>query len=173
MGKAVTASRLVVLGVAVLVGLAAVVAAAPVQRTLVVEDAASGESLLVTPVENGTSFELAYEHSVERSPVVEAYAVQGERIEMTRMEFETYGWGLPSSEDVTIVNGTFVATPEWSGDELVVQPGRIAGHRLVVDDRTYDLVALSNGTAVRIRIVRRSAFAILLSNGSYDNSLAA
>lgn len=169
MGERVSVSRRVILSVALLVGLAAIVAAAPVQQTLIVEDVESGESLLVVPAEDGMSFELAYEHSVERTPVLEAYAIRGERIEMTRMEFESYGWGLPSREEVTVVNGTFVATPDWSGDEFVVQPGHIAGHRLTVDGRTYDLVALSNGTAVRIHVGHRSALAVFLHDGSHDN----
>jgi len=34
-------------------------------------------------------------HSVEKSRVYDEYTVRGDRLEMTRMEFESYGWGYP------------------------------------------------------------------------------
>jgi len=64
-------------------------------RTLVVADAETGERYLTTPVENGTTVALEYTHSVEKSRVYDEYTVRGDRLEMTRMEFESYGWGYP------------------------------------------------------------------------------
>jgi hypothetical protein len=75
------------------------------------------------------------------------------------MEFESYGWGLPARVNVTNVNGTLVydpAEPITELDELLVSPGRIAGHELIVDDRRYDLVAVTDGNDVRMHIERRS-----------------
>lgn len=131
--------------------------ALPGDRALVVEDAASGERLLTVPVENGSTVAIEYTHSVEQTPVLDVYVVDGNRLVMTRMEFESYGWGLPATADVELVNGTFVAHPDWSGTELYLSPGRIAGHRLHVADRSYDLVARADARPVRITIVQRSA----------------
>lgn len=146
--------------VAVLV-LAAVLAggaaATSPERALVVEDADTGERLLVEPVENGTTVTLAYNHSVEGSPVRDVYAVRGDQLVMTRMEFASYGWGFPAQANVTRVNGTFVSHPDDVRlTELYVSPGYVAGHELYVGEETYDLVERSDGESVRIHIEHRS-----------------
>ncbi|AXG08576.1 DUF1850 domain-containing protein [Haloplanus rubicundus] len=137
-------------------------AAVPDRRVLVVSDAETGETYLETPVDNGTVVALEYTHSVEKTRVYEAYTIRGDRLEMTHMEFESYGWGLPSRANVTRKNGTFIYDPPGSYERLTVAPGRIAGHRLHVGDETHDLVALSNGRSVTLSIHRRSAFALPL-----------
>lgn len=127
----------------------------PADRALVVEDAETGERLLEAPVENGTTVVLNYTHSVEKTRVLDVYEVRGDRLVMTRMEFESYGWGLPAGANVTKEDGVYVFDPDWAGDELYVTPGRVAGHELSVGDRTYDLVARSDARTVRIHLVRR------------------
>lgn len=134
----------------------AVAATTPAGRVLVVSDATTGERLLTTPVENNTVVALEYTHSVEESRVLDAYVVRGDRFVMQRMEFESYGWGLPARATVSIDNGTFAFDPAFASDEFVVKPGRIADHKLHVGDQTYDLVALSDGRAVRLSIEQRS-----------------
>ena len=141
------------------VALAVAGAALPADRVLVVEDAATGDRLVTVPVDVGTPVALEYTHSVERSRVLDAYAVSGDRLVMTRTEFESTGWGLPADATARIEGGRFVATPSWSGTDLLVAPGRIAGHRLHVGNRSYDLVSLSSGRTVRIHVDRRSGFA--------------
>lgn len=149
-----------VLGVVVLV--AAVTAAAaftPADRVLIVADAGTGEHLLAVPVENGSVVALEYTHSVEKTRVLDVYTVRGDRLVMTRMEFESYGWGLPTRAAVATENGTFAFDPAYATHELVVKPGRIAGHELHVENRTDDLVALSDARAVRLSIEHRSVLA--------------
>jgi|AntDeeMinimDraft_4_1070355.scaffolds.fasta_scaffold00131_19 hypothetical protein len=136
-------------------------------RTLVVADAETGERYLTTPVENGTTVALEYTHSVEKSRVYDEYTVRGDRLEMTRMEFESYGWGLPADANVTLENGTFVYDPDGSVSELTVKPGRIAGHRLHVGDSTYDLVNRTDARSVRIHLTDRSTIA-----ATFDEVLA-
>ncbi|WP_117593887.1 DUF1850 domain-containing protein [Haloprofundus halophilus] len=126
-------------------------------RAVVVEDADTGERLLTAPVENDTTVTLAYNHSVEGSPVRDVYAVRGDELVMTRMEFASYGWGFPAQANVTRENGTFVHRPDDVRlTELYVSPGDVAGHRLRVGDETYDLVSRSNGDTVRIHVEHRS-----------------
>jgi len=132
----------------------------PADRTLVVERADTGETIVTHPVENGTTVALEYTHSVEKSRVYDGYTVRGEKLVMTRMEFESYGWGLPAGANVTREDGHLVYDPEGSMRELYVSPGQIAGHRLHVGDRTYDLVNRSNGESVRISVERRSPLGI-------------
>lgn len=127
------------------------------ERLLVVEDAETGERLLAVPVAEGTTVALNYTHSVEKTPVLDVYAVDGTELEMVRMEFRSYGAGLPARADVTVTeNDTFVFDPEGSYEELYVTPGPIAGHELVVGDRAYDLVDLSDARTVKLSVAAES-----------------
>ena len=137
----------------------AVAVTAPIGAALVVEDVETGERYVAEPVNDGSTVALEYTHSVEKSRVYDEYRVDGQTLVNTRMEFESYGWGLPARVNVTNVNGTLVydpAEPITELDELLVSPGRIAGHELIVDDRRYDLVAVTDGNDVRMHIERRS-----------------
>lgn len=152
--------RVTVLVFAVLAGLTLAAATVPAQRALVVEDASTGDPLVVEPVNDDTVISLAYMHSVEKSPVHDVYTVDGDRLVMTHAEFDSYGWGFPSDANVTVENGSFAYDPDWEGEELYVKPGRIAGHTLHVNDETYDLVAISDAQSVRIHVDRRPPLAI-------------
>ncbi|OYR46958.1 MULTISPECIES: DUF1850 domain-containing protein [unclassified Halorubrum] len=139
--------------------IAVAAATAPVGAVLVVEDIETGERYVTAEVSDGSTVALEYTHSVEKSRVYDEYRVDGETLVNTRMEFESYGWGLPARVNVTNVNGTLVYEPDEPItvlDELSVSPGRIADHTLIVDDRRYDLVAVTDGNDVRLHIERRS-----------------
>jgi len=153
---------LVAVALVVVVAALGSAAAVPDERVLVVADAETGETYLETPVENGTVVALEYTHSVEKTRVYEAYTVHDDRLVMSRMEFESFGWGLPSRAEVTRENGTFIYDPPGSYERLTVAPGRIAGHRLHVGDDTYDLVAVSDARSVTLSIQRRSVLANVL-----------
>lgn len=148
--------RTLVVLLALVLVITAIAAATPASSALVVEDASSGERLIATPVDEGTTVTLNYTHSVEKTPVHDIYTVHNGSLEMTRMEFQSYGWGLPSRANVTRENGWYVFDPKGDYEELYVEPGRVAGHQLQVDDRTYDLVALSNAEGVRLHVTERS-----------------
>ncbi|POG57031.1 DUF1850 domain-containing protein [Haloferax marisrubri] len=150
-----TPTRLLVV-VAVLAVAVGGSAAVPAGQALVVEDAETGERLQTIPVEENTTVALEYTHSVEKTRVLDAYAVQDGELVMTKMEFKSYGAGLPARANVTTENGSFVFDPEGSYEDLYVKPGRIAGHKLHVGDQTYDLVALSDARSVRLHVTHRS-----------------
>lgn len=148
-----------------LVALASGAAGISTGAVLVVEDAETGEQYVTEPVETGSTVGLQYMHSVEKTPVYDEYRVEGETLVNTRMEFESYGWGLPASANVTNVNGTFVYDPQepiMTLETLSVSPGRIANHTLIVDDRRIDLVAQTNASDVRIHVERRTLTDVLL-----------
>ncbi|MFC7132669.1 MULTISPECIES: DUF1850 domain-containing protein [Salinibaculum] len=154
-----TLARAVPFLVALGVVLIAFVAVAPAESVLVVEDTETGEQYITESVENGTIVGLRYMHSVEKTPVYDEYRIEGQTLVNTRMEFESYGWGLPARVNVTNVNGTLVYDPPEPIVELQslsVSPGRIAGHTLTVGNHSYDLVAATNASGVRIHIERRS-----------------
>lgn len=123
-------------------------------RYLVVADADTGARLLSVPVCDGTAVSLRYTHSVERTPVVDGYEVRGDRLVMVRMEFASYGAGLPAGAAVNrTADGAFVFDPPGAYRELYVRPGHVAGHVLDVGGVRVDLVALSDAGAVRVHLV--------------------
>ncbi|WP_226482890.1 DUF1850 domain-containing protein [Natrinema amylolyticum] len=164
MGRVPRPNVLAALLVAAVLILVAVAATVPIEPVLVVEDVETGDRYLTTPVDDGSTVALEYTHSVEKSRVYDEYRVDDRTLVNTRMEFESYGWGLPSRVDVTNVNGTLVYEPPEPIAELrslSVSPGRVAGHTLIVDDRRYDLVEATNASDVHIRVERRSLLEII------------
>lgn len=151
--------RLVALIAAALFVLAGIGGAMSGGQTLVVERVDTGEELIAVPVSNGTTIGLEYMHSVEKTRVYDGYEVAGDRLVNTRMEFESYGWGLPARANVTRENGMFVYDPPGELKELYVKPGTVANHTLIVGDRRYDLVERADASTVRIHLERRSALA--------------
>ena len=126
-------------------------------QALVVEDD-GGETLLSVPVEENTTVTVAYTHSVEKTPVRDVYAVRDGGLVMTRMEFESFGAGLPSTVDVERdTDRSFVYhPPDQRTRELIVATSRVAGHDLVVGGGgRYDLVELADGGSVRLRVTTR------------------
>lgn len=112
-----------------------------------------GETVLEAPADLGDTVVLEYTHSVEKTPVRDVYAVTEDGIVMTRMEFQSYGAGLPSTADVEIENGTFIYEPPGTEPgPLYVATGSVAGHDLVVAGTRYDLVERADGGTVVIRI---------------------
>lgn len=150
----------IALAVLLLVGVAG--ATVPVDRVFVVGDADTGEPLLRVPVEEGDRVTLAYNHSVEKTPVRDVYAVRGTELDNVEMRFQSYGWGLPAREDVRLESGWFVFDPDRRYDDITVKPSPAADHRLVVGGHTYDLVGLSDGRSVRLEVERRSVLAATL-----------
>ena len=144
--------------VAVVVVAAVAAAAGTVAATetvLVVTDD-SGEELLVTPVEEDTEVTVEYTHSVEKTLVRDVYVARDGELVMTRMEFSSFGAGLPSHADVEAVDGRYVYRPPERGyDPLRVTTGHVADHDLLVGDERHDLAEMADGGTVELRIETR------------------
>ncbi|MGM0397393.1 MAG: DUF1850 domain-containing protein [Halobacteriota archaeon] len=161
--------RLLVAAVAVLVvtvalATAAQAAASPV---LIVSDQETGEELLVTSVDDGTTVTLEYMHSVEKTTVRDVYVVDDGALRMTRMEFSSFGWGLPARADIdgrTAEGEFYIAYDDRTYEKVNVVPGTVAGHTLVVGDEEYDLVERSDATPVQISVERDRPLRTLLAN---------
>lgn len=118
---------------------------------VVIADHETGEILHAEHATEGTTIELEYTHSVEKTPIVEVYEIDEGTLINTEIHFSSYGAGLPSNADVEREGGSFVSTPNTTHDDLHVSPGEIAGHTVTIDGSTYDLVAMSDGRTVTIR----------------------
>lgn len=117
-------------------------------RTLIVSDAETGETIIEESVEDGTTVSLEYTHSVEKTPIQDVYTVDGTSLRMVRTVFHSHGAGLPTDSTIKTTENGFVLPVNKSTEELVVQPGSIAGHELVVGEEQYDLVARSDGAVI-------------------------
>ncbi len=137
----------------VLIGTGGATAIDNSDRTLIVTDAENGTELLTVPVDDGDQVTLEYTHSVERTPVRDIYIVDGPQLRLVRMEFHSYGAGLPAREAIDEIDGdAFVVEFDRPTDQLHVAPGRIANHTLRIDGHPYDLVAQSSGQSVTITV---------------------
>ncbi len=153
---------LLVLG-AVLLLLVGMAGAVPGERVLVVERVDTGEQIIVQSVEDGTTVGLEYMHSVEKTRVYDEYTIDGVMLENTRMEFESYGWGLPARANVTEEDGMFVYDPPGELRELTVKPGTVANHTLYIGDQKYDLVDRADAESVTLRVERGTLLSDLLA----------
>jgi len=125
------------------------------EPTVVVTDT-DGQELVVAPIHDGDEVVLEYTHSVERTLVRDVYVHEDGRLVMTRMEFSSFGAGLPSHAEVTIRNGRYVYHPPRSEYEsLRIMTGSTADHDLIVGENRYDITALSGGGAVEVTIENR------------------
>ncbi|VTT88019.1 DUF1850 domain-containing protein [Halorubrum sp. DM2] len=129
-------------------------------RTLVVTYE-NGTELAVAPVDDDTEIVIEYTHSVEKTLVRDVYVATNDGLRMTRMEFSSFGAGLPSRADVTERDGRYVYyPPPTEYRTLHLKTGLVADHDLIVGDRRYDIAGLSEGGAVELTVERRGLFGL-------------
>lgn len=114
------------------------------------------------PIGPGTRIELRYQHSVERTPVVEVFEVGASGLTFVEMRFVSQGAGLPT-EGYVREGGVFVLRRRRYVGVLPLRLSAVAGHVLWVEGRAIDLVgAAGDGAHVslwagaRRRLRRRS-----------------
>ncbi|WP_418279884.1 DUF1850 domain-containing protein [Halorubrum sp. DTA98] len=124
--------------------------------TLVVTDG-DGEEIITTPVDEDTEIVIEYTHSVEKTLVRDVYVPGDGTLVMTRMEFSSFGAGLPSQAEVIVREGRYVYHPPRTEYEtLRVMTGTIADHDLIVGDERYDIASLTDGGPVELTIEQRT-----------------
>lgn len=128
-------------------------------RTLVVTHE-NGTELVAVPVDDDTEIVIEYTHSVEKTLVRDVYEPANGTLRMTRMEFSSFGAGLPAHADVTERDGRYVYYPlQTEYEALHVKTGTVADHDLIVSGDRYDITALSGGRAVELTVERRGPVA--------------
>ncbi|MDR7519175.1 MAG: DUF1850 domain-containing protein [Armatimonadota bacterium] len=143
----------------------AVVVAAAVLAAATVFGEASDLEVRLTPegdrrvlrldVRRGDTIALHYQHSVERTPVVEIFRVEPDGLWFVEMRFASQGAGLPTEGYVWEGNQFVHRRPRRIG-ALPVRVSALAGHRLRVGRREVDLVAeFRDGSAVTIAAAPR------------------
>lgn len=122
-----------------------------------------GSLLWTLPLRGPLEVRLEYQHSVERTPVVEVYIAEPGALRFTRMEFVSQGAGLPTSGYVR-EGGRFVLREVRVLSVLPIRVSRLTMPRLVIDGgEVLDLVALvGDGGTVEVSSGRRPRAALWL-----------
>ncbi len=121
-------------------------------ETLVVTDS-TGTPVVSTSVDDGSEIIVEYTHSVEQTLVRDIYVVDNGTLRMTRMEFSSFGAGLPAQAQVTVENGRYVyEPPEQRYEVLRLSTGPIADHDLIVDGTRYDIATLVGNRTAELRL---------------------
>jgi hypothetical protein len=127
-----------------------------VSQKLVIADQDSSFIYAQFPVTQGERFSIAFIHSVNQSPVIDLFAVEGRTIRPVEARYYTLGAGMPTSPepgqtmrqegDALIITG-FTAAYE----SLNYIVGTVSDHILTVDGQEISLRGLcGRNAAVRI-----------------------
>ncbi len=128
---------------------------------LVVTLAGEGGKSLYFPTEAGDSWHIAFTHSVERSPWLEYYRVEGAgELTLTHTIFQSQGWGYPYSAADGVVrqtgDGRFLQVQNRHYRELKLRVARQAMQHIHHGSTSYDLVGIfGHGSAIDIRVEHR------------------
>lgn len=135
-------------------------------RVLVVETE-SGETIASESVDEESEIRIEYIHSVEKTPVIQHYEIEGTTLVLSHSEFHSYGAGLPSTAEVEHTDdGAFLRQIDEPRERIILRPGETAGHVLVVDYEEFDLVSLAEGGSVEIEITERTVIEMLRDRGT-------
>ena len=132
-----------------------------------VVDSVSGETIVSEPVGEDSEIRIEYIHSVEKTPVVQHYTVEGTTLVLSHSEFRSYGAGLPSTAEVERTDDAgFVRQIDEPREQITLRPGETAGHTLMVDGEEFDLVSLADGETVQIELTERTVIDMVRDRGT-------
>jgi len=155
---------------AAVIALAAAVLFIPSQNRLCVMR--GGQLLFAETIEEGGYFSIRYNHSVNRSPVVDTieYTPDGELPLTVRTSlYQTFGAGIPIAED----GGTLKATEDGlllSGidrtyKQIDLMTGTYADHYLITESGEHQLKAIAGEQKhITISVGKLSLFSLIMFN---------
>ena len=119
---------------------------------LVIQNAESGVVWEKLPVQEGDEFAVEFTHSVHKSPVRETFVVEGTAFRPVMSRFYSFGAGMQSDLEegqvMSFDNGAICITGfNASFGELIYIVDGLSNYRLIVGDRTIDLLELCGKNA--------------------------
>jgi hypothetical protein len=100
---------------------------------------------LILPLRDGEEFGIRYNHSVNRSPVIDTIQREGDQLVVRRSLFQTYGAGIPILDDAVGTEyyeteaGFVLDGIDASHDEIALLTGTYADHHLLYRDQEIRL----------------------------------
>ena len=130
-----------------------------------------GESArLALPLRDGEEFGIRYNHSVNRSPVVDTIQREGADLIVRRSLFQTYGAGIPVLDDKVGTEyyeteaGFVLDGIDATHAEIALLTGTYGDHHLLYRDQDIQLKAIFGEMAlVRLHIGSASLWQLLIS----------
>lgn len=118
-------------------------------------------------IENGDNFEIKYQHSVARTPVIEFFEIKDGKILLTGTEYQSYGAGLPTSAelgDYIVENDKFIIKNiDQFLPEIMLRVSDYAKHEFIFNQKSYKLYeSVKTETLLQIKTKRISYFRFIL-----------
>ncbi len=118
----------------------------------------SGFPNVLLPLDETTQISLRFMHSVEKTPVVEEFSVQGQGLVLVATSFQSLGAGLGGLDDKELLlDGNCFQVRDLSRPvgRLVLRVSELTAHSLVCGQQTIDLFPLvPDGGRVEIGVRR-------------------
>jgi hypothetical protein len=110
-------------------------------------------------------FSYRFIHSVHKTPVDEEYRIEGSRLELYSIKYDTYGVGMPSDEgdNFRIDAGRFVIDLCRSYERIDLRVSHLSGHGISIADQFFpffdwvaaeDLITLKAGSVIQFSLRR-------------------
>ncbi|MEC9490249.1 MAG: DUF1850 domain-containing protein [Halanaerobiales bacterium] len=118
-------------------------------------------------VSEGDNFEIKYQHSVARTPVLEFFEIKDGKILLTGTEYQSYGAGLPTSAeqgDYIVKNDRFyIKNIDQFLPEIMLRVSDYAEHEFIFNQESFKLYKnLKTGTLLQIKTEKISYFTFIL-----------
>ncbi len=124
----------------------------------------NGRAPITFTVKPGDAWNIAFTHSVEKTPWEEFFRVNGiDDMTMTHTRFESFGWGFPySSGDGRLSHtddGKFILEMNRPYKMVNMRISEQAMQHIIHENDDYDLVAMyGQGAALKIKVQYRYQF---------------
>ncbi|ADO76581.1 DUF1850 domain-containing protein [Halanaerobium praevalens] len=130
-------------------------------------DYQADKTILAEKVDNGDQFSLKYLHSVARTPVIEFFKIKDQKILLTGTEYQSYGAGLPTSNnlgDYILKDNKFIIQNiDQVLPEIMLRVSNYAQTEFIYNQKTYKLFKLAkNETLFQIKIKKISYLSFIL-----------
>lgn len=96
-----------------------------------------GGRLLERRALSDATFIHCFVHSIHKTPVDELYRVEGKKLELETIKYDSYGVGMPTDEgqNFRIQDGRFVVDLHRSYERLDIRVSHVPGHGLVIGEQ--------------------------------------
>ncbi|WP_243834314.1 DUF1850 domain-containing protein [Halanaerobium saccharolyticum] len=118
-------------------------------------------------INDGDHFEIKYQHSVARTPVIEFFEIKDGKILLTGTEYQSYGAGLPTSAeqgDYIVENDRFIIENiDQFLPEIMLRVSDYAEHQFIFKQESFKLYKnLKTETLLQIKTDKISYFTFIL-----------
>lgn len=139
-------------------------------KTLQIIDSQTNKYLKSWRIKNGDNFTIEYIHSVEKSPVLENYIVDGKDIILLDTYFQSFGAGLPATTPYSFEKteeGFRVYDINEKIDNLIYRVGAAErNHKLILKNREYKFLDFSeHKMGVKLEVQNMTRLSYIVKEG--------